>query len=122
MASRSGAKDDQIRLSFLDAGTGVGEHLVIGQGEVPASFFHALRLLITDPNDLSVGMVRCHPQQIAHVKVVKINSCNLPAFHKSCVGFVVAADLNSLASRGHAECVRGAQYLSNRPIKGRVQK
>ena len=67
----------------------IRENLLRAEPEIPRGIDHALRLLITNRDDLRIRMLRRLPQQIAHVKVVKVDPGDAPFFaHKSVRGFL----------------------------------
>ena len=71
-----GTQHDQIGLGFFQAAPVVGEHLIGTQTEVGDHRLHAVGLFVADADDLDIGMLERHPQVIAHVHVIEIDTGN----------------------------------------------
>ena len=81
MPGRGRTEKDNIRFCALQTDPVIREHALWKNGEVPNGRLHFTWILVADAHNFRIGMVKDHPQVIAHVIMVEVDSCNLPFAH-----------------------------------------
>ena len=80
MLRRRRAKDDDVGFRLLQAFAVVGEAPFTRDAQLANSFLHPIGPFVTDAHKLDMRMLQGHPQQVAHVEVVEVDSGKSPAF------------------------------------------
>ena len=122
VAGRRWTQHHQIRLRLVQTGPMIREHLRIRQLKIFARALHPLRLLVRDPHDLCIRMLERLPQQITHVKVIKVDPRNAPLFHVfSALSFVLSHHQpRSQVNHWRAPCSEKAKKRSPSPLEERA--